>query len=97
MVGVVIYRFKPLLSATITNYLPDGLWAFSFTLTLLSMNQRPTIEMILLMVFGGSLIIELLQYLNVVSGTFDWIDLLVYFLFSIFSVIVHRLFEFKSD
>lgn len=56
--------------------IPDFIWAFCFTLTLLLLGQK--IKVTLSLVFLTAFIYEISQYLLPRLGTFDWADILAY-------------------
>lgn len=71
--------------------LPDGLWIYSFTVTLIFIwdyewNKLKYLLIIPLLLGVG---IELLQYLNLFKGTFDLIDLLFSFLFFFLGILTN--------
>jgi hypothetical protein len=66
------------LPALVQNYLPDGLWAYAFISAILIIWNRqihPTWLIIVCLLAAG---FELLQYLQLISGTADMIDIAVY-------------------
>lgn len=102
VIGVVIYWFfnngllsKNNLICTITrNYLSDGLWAISFYFIAINFSKNITKNYIILTsiyVFIFGIIFEIMQLTKIASGTFDLIDILVYF----FAVLIACLIENK--
>lgn len=99
-IGVVIYWLfnnsllskSNLIYTIIRNYLSDGLWAISFFFVAINFSKNITKNYILLtavFVVGIGIIFEIMQLLKIVNGTFDLIDVLVYFI----SVLIACLFE----
>lgn len=77
--GYLIYNIP--FSNSIKNYLPDGLWAYSFVCALCIIWQGQLPNFWKMTVFVIAALVEYLQLLKVISGTADWIDIGVYFLF----------------
>jgi hypothetical protein len=65
--------------------LPDGLFAFSFTSAFLILWLKEFSLKYLLFPIGFFIIIEYLQLSKVIAGTFDFLDIIVMILFSLFS------------
>jgi len=95
LVGYFIYfinsteKFYPALK----NHLPDGLWAYSFiSLILIIWNRRLNLYWI---VFGYLFAagFELFQYLRLVPGTADMIDVIVYFIFMGMGIGINNFFK----
>lgn len=78
----------------IRNYLCDFLWAFSLTaaISLLYYDNRfrSAISVLICLIVG--IIIELMQLLGVISGTFDIVDLIVQSIGSILSIIISKIY-----
>jgi hypothetical protein len=69
------------------SYLPDALWAYSFTSSLIfawsvEFLKKP-FYLIIPIVTG--IIIETFQFKNIIAGTFDYFDILIYILFTFLS------------
>lgn len=95
ILGVFIYQFAGEIS-WLRNYLPDGLWAFSFGYAFLLLWQpRPKsfLHLVPLLFLVG---FEFLQYLEIITGTFDLIDCLIYILFYLSASIVFYYHEQKT-
>ena len=58
-----------------TQNLPDGLWVYSFSATLILVNKNKYYVFFPLFI---SFFLEFLQFKNILPGTFDVIDLLFY-------------------
>lgn len=65
-----------------SQYIPDGLWAYAFASCLLIIWERRVKAGWLLIASATSIFYELLQYLQMVNGTADFFDLLVYHIFA---------------
>lgn len=73
-------------------YLPDLLWAFSLSCGLHAVilpDQRETLACGGLAVICG-IVWELLQKFNAVQGTGDWVDVVMYFLAAIASILINQ-------
>jgi hypothetical protein len=83
LLGYFIYSIANTgaISLLIKNYLPDGLWAYSFiSLILIIWNRRFNF----LWIFTSFLLaasFEVFQYFHFIPGTADGMDILVYFIF----------------
>lgn len=93
ILGVIIYigdKFN-LLPDNITNYIPDGLWAYSFTSAILIIWNRE-INMFWISILGLFFVIfEILQSADILKGTGDILDIIIYFLFGFSSIIINNL------
>jgi hypothetical protein len=89
------YDFSPLSwSKYLPNWvlfnLPDGLWSYafvSFTLILWQNNTSLSAKFWIMTAFLLGIVLEIGQYFGFISGTFDWLDVLIYLLFNTFSII----------
>jgi hypothetical protein len=90
-IGVFIYwgggRFS--IPAMIRNYLPDGLWAYSLMSAMLLVWQRRIMIGWILAVFAFSIGFEILQSYHWIEGTGDLYDVLTYFLFFGFALVIN--------
>jgi len=88
--GLLIYRNPQVFNPWVSNFIPDGLWAFSFSSCLFVIQEdlKIALNITIVVVLGGCL--EVLQWLSWVEGTFDYADLLVYFLFSCIAILFNR-------
>src|SRR5690554_1173370 len=68
---------KPILPSWVYYSLPDGLWVYSFTSALLILwnNERDIGRFWLAIPFFCGVFIEILQGLNFLPGTFDYMDI----------------------
>lgn len=80
---------KSLLNWVVYN-LPDGLWSYafmSFTLILWQKNDSLNAKLWLIIAFSLGVSLEIGQYFHVISGTFDWFDILTYLIFNLISIV----------
>ncbi len=77
----------------IRNYLPDGLWAYSFTSSIILIWDNTINYFWISSVFLIFIIFEILQYKGIINGTGDIRDVLVYIIFCIFTLIVNIVFK----
>jgi len=91
VIGTVFYFAK---SGTIVrNFLPDGLWAYALTSTVLIIWNRQINIFWLCLTVCLFIAFELLQSINIVSGTGDILDIIVYFLFGLFALLSNNFFK----
>ena len=75
-------------------YIPDLLWAFSFAISLnLFSNKKKSNIANLFIVFITGLLYELSQKYNLLPGTFDVLDILIYLIGLLISHIVINILE----
>lgn len=92
LIGCLIYFFEntsPFIKG-LANYIPDGLWSYSlvsFMLIVWKLQIPYTWVLGIILMF---VLTEYLQFLNVIPGTGDIIDLLIYFCFGGLSYITLR-------
>lgn len=87
-IGYVLYLYMPY--NIIRYYLPDALWAFSFTSCLLIIWERKINVKWMLSIIILSPLFELMQHNNMIKGTGDIFDIIIYyFSFSIALIINH--------
>lgn len=91
LAGYCTYQNEHYFSKWIVNFVPDGLWSFSFTLYLLWIWHGRFNKLNLSLIFLIPWLFELFQFLNIFSGTADIYDLLVYGIFSMFAVLIVKL------
>jgi len=85
MMGTAIYFLsdKILFPVLIKNFLPDGLWAYSLISCMLIVWNRKIHALWISLVFVLFFVLELLQYLGIISGTGDIFDIFIYFAFGL--------------
>lgn len=75
----------------IRNYVPDMCWTLSFFLMSINFTRNIAKNDLLinsLYVFGIGILFEIFQYFNIVKGTFDFFDILVYIITIILACLV---------
>lgn len=97
-VGCIIYFLSATIqfNSLIRNYLPDGLWAYAFFSCLFILwNRRINIAWTIaaLLTF---IIFEVLQYANLVNGTADVWDVIVYAGFSCLAMLTNQFYNYNS-
>ena len=94
LLGIGIYELSnaTILNGFFRNYLPDGLWAYSLVSSLLIIwNRRIKIFWIVL-IFIFYIGFEVFQYIKVINGTGDYMDVLIYFGFSTATLLTNKYF-----
>ena len=92
LLGYVIYCIEPINITFIQlrNHLPDGLWAYSVTSTILFIwNNKLNIFWIYIL-FIFFILFEYFQFIKLILGTFDVIDIIVYFIFALSAILLNR-------
>jgi hypothetical protein len=97
LAGCLIYYggYTRQLPSPAQNYLPDGLWAYAFISAILIIWNRhihPAWLIIVCLLAAG---FELLQYLQLINGTPDIIDVVVYLICIGLGVIVNHFLQEK--
>ena len=95
LLGLILYQLAGFtaMPSAVKNYLPDGLWAYSFmSAVLIIWNRRASLEWVVL-VYLVSAGFEGLQFLSMVTGTGDIIDIAVYFIFFTLALIINNNFR----
>lgn len=101
IIGVIIYilfdiRFMTksnIAFSIIRNFLPDICWTFSFFFININFAYNISKKALLLnsiYIFGIALLFELLQYFNIASGTFDFLDIFIYSITIIFACFIEN-------
>lgn len=101
VIGVVIYLFfnngllskNNLICTIIRNYLSDGFWAISFYFIAINFFKNITKNYIILTtiyVFIFGIIFEIMQFAKIANGTFDLIDILVYFIAVLIACLIEK-------
>jgi hypothetical protein len=83
LLGYLIYFIYSIeqFSIVIKNYLPDGLWAYSFISMILVIWHRQLNLCWMISAYLLAACFEVFQYLKLVPGTADIIDVTVYIIF----------------
>lgn len=79
VIRTMVHPYKEILPNWFLNSLPDGLWVYSFSAMLFFSSKKYFIQnkMLLMLPFVLILIMEVLQLLDVICGTFDIMDLVM--------------------
>lgn len=93
--GGFLYLAVDLSSAPgfIKNHLADGLWAYAFLSTLLIIWERQIPKSWLFIPFIVAVSFEALQYLHIINGTADVLDIATYFISFIISLLLNPFFK----
>lgn len=87
----VLYPLKSIIPNWIVYSLPDGLWVYAFTSSfLLIWNNNKNKILIAFIPLLISVTLELLQYVQINSGTFDFMDVATYTIASILSILIFK-------
>ena len=74
--------------------LPDGLWTYALmSFTLLLWQEDPSVfaaKFWKITAFSLGIALEFGQYLHLIKGTFDWLDILTYLVFNCLSILVFK-------
>lgn len=99
LIGVLIYIGENLkkLDFYFLDFLQDGIWAYTFTSSILIIWNNEINYFWLCVLSGVFVIFELLQSLNLIDGTGDFIDVIIYFIFGLFSIFVNQIFIKKNE
>jgi len=89
--GSLIYLnpFNLFIPPNLKNYLPDGLWAFSFTSTILIIWNGNISSFWIILLSICFILFECLQSNLIINGTGDLLDVLIYFLFGLASIFLN--------
>jgi len=91
LLGIFIYAYGKLgIPRLIIWYLPDGLWAYSLTSTLIIIwngNLKTIWQFVLLLNF---ILFELLQYFKIIPGYGDIWDVVTYITFCVVSIKINN-------
>ncbi len=92
LIGGGLY-FTDLSPGFIKNHLADGLWAYAFLSSLLIIWDREIPRNWIFIPFIVSVFFEGLQYLDIINGTADVLDILTYFTAFLFSLLLNSFFK----
>ena len=89
----IAYPYKEVLPSWVVNSLPDGLWVYSFSAILFFAYKKYFIQnkILLMLPFILILIMEVLQLLDVISGTFDIMDLVISLIMNLLLIAILKL------
>ena len=99
ILGIIVYLLysnnvvieNNTISAFIRNYIPDFLWTISFYFLCINLSKKITQKYFLvtsLYALALGVIIELMQLLNIINGTFDVFDIATYLVAILFACFV---------
>lgn len=74
------------------NQLPDGLWAYALISSVLIIWNRQINIFWISIIYIIFISFEALQHFHLISGTGDWLDILIYFSFSTSSLLTNKFF-----
>lgn len=81
-------NFLVLKTNVIKYYVPDFLWAFSFTCALLTINQN--IKLVVSLASLSGMLWEGMQFTGIISGTGDAIDIIMYLTAVFIAVLINK-------
>lgn len=95
--GSILYSTRSILPTRsfIINQLPDGLWAYAFISCILIIWNRQINLFWIITAFLISILFEIFQYLQFITGTGDLWDMLTYFLAAGLALLFNKLFKLK--
>jgi hypothetical protein len=80
----------------VSNYLPDGLWAYAFSSCILIIWDRK-VNLMWMAILGCLFVVfELLQSINFLKGTGDTNDIFTYFIFGLLSLKINQILKPNS-
>jgi hypothetical protein len=74
------------------NQLPDGLWAYALISSVLIIWNRQINIFWISIIYIIFISFEALQHFHLISGTGDWLDIIIYFSFSTGSLLTNKFF-----
>ena len=108
LLGVLVYflfdiellRKENLVLSIIRNFLPDLCWVLSFffiSIIFMSNIVKHSIIINSIYVFSISMLYECLQYFNIVNGTFDILDILIYVISILIACLIEKIVRRKEN
>lgn len=91
ILGIIIYLY-PMFSF-VRNHVPDGLWAYALTNAILIVWDRKIKIGWLIVVFITFFLFEFLQKWRIIAGTFDYLDIVAYIIFSSLAIVLNKLYD----
>jgi hypothetical protein len=89
--GVLYYQLTAVFdSMPWSGYLPDGLWAYAFCSSILIVWNRKINITWLTFAALVAVLFEIMQYLHLISGTGDVIDVLIYLLAGSIAIMMNK-------
>lgn len=95
LLGVFIYMERGSFFSWIPNYIPDGLWSYSFTSLILWIWNGSLCYLNIILLMFTFISYETLQFNGVLKGTGDFLDVIIYFFFSAIAILFFKYFKFK--
>jgi hypothetical protein len=94
LVGNYLYfmSFNVSLTGFWRNQLPDGLWAYALISSVLIIWNRQINIFWISIIYIIFISFEALQHFHLISGTGDWLDIIIYFSFSTGSLLTNKFF-----
>jgi len=94
LVGNYLYfmSFNVSLTGFWRNQLPDGLWAYALISSVLIIWNRQINIFWISIIYIIFISFEALQHFHLISGTGDWLDIIIYFSFSTSSLLTNKFF-----
>lgn len=93
--GVFVYNSPNIFSSTIINYLPDGLWAYSLTIAIQRIWHWKINVFNIFLTLGTEIFFEVFQKKHYVGGTFDFVDIMIYFVSSALALFLIKQLKFQ--
>lgn len=93
-IGYILYLYTPY--NIIRYYLPDALWAYSLTSCLLIIWDRMINMKWLVLTISLFTLFEVMQHFNIIKGTGDIFDIIVYYLSFNIALISNHIIKFKK-
>lgn len=91
VLGITIYLLKAFQDFTVVrNYIPDGLWAYALVSSLLIIWERKIKTQWITICIMMFLMFEIFQYFEILDGTGDIIDIIIYFFFSFLALFTNK-------
>jgi hypothetical protein len=93
--GFAFYYYKNTIhfNSFIKNHFADGLWAYAFYSSLLIIWNRQIKWIWLLLALLSSFTFEYFQFIHIIPGTGDWIDVYTYLIFFIVVLLLNNFFK----
>lgn len=100
LIGYALYQpyFRNLEIKLLNNYLADFVWGYAFQSSILIIWDRKIKTVWVLSVISCGIIYEIFQYFHILNGTADIMDISIYLLAILLSLILNKYFlqKYKS-
>ena len=92
-IRTITYPYKEIFPNWFLNSFPDGLWVYSFSAMLFFTSKNYFIrnKILLMLPFVLVLIMEVLQLLHIICGTFDIMDLVISLIMNLLLITILKL------